>query len=143
MSQTGAFLLRQYGVSLSPPLPSTPHPTLVEPELPVTMGEFEHGGPSGGIDAHKSAGPSQLNPTITSTSTKTPVYAQDSRGTVVLVRRRKHKDKSPWGHLSRWFVENQIGMLRIFSLATRLSVVCRLHQSRRKAAWFVDDREVG
>lgn len=38
-----------------------------------------------------------------------PLYMQTSGNSVVLVRRLKRKDESTWKHLTRWFVENQIG----------------------------------
>lgn len=39
-----------------------------------------------------------------------PLYMQTSGSNVVLVRRLKRKEENTWKHLSRWFVENQIGM---------------------------------
>ncbi|KAH6980990.1 TLC domain-containing protein [Ilyonectria sp. MPI-CAGE-AT-0026] len=39
-----------------------------------------------------------------------PLYMQTSGNSVVLVRRLKRKDESTWKHLTRWFVENQIGL---------------------------------
>lgn len=41
-----------------------------------------------------------------------PLYMQTSGSNIVLVRRLRRKDESTWKHLSRWFVENQIGMSR-------------------------------
>lgn len=41
-----------------------------------------------------------------------PLYMQTSGSNIVLVRRLRRKEESTWKHLSRWFVENQIGMSR-------------------------------
>ncbi len=50
------------------------------------------------------------------------LYMQTS-GNVVLVRRRiKRKDESPVKQLTRWFVENQIGMYSSRSVPARLRV---------------------
>lgn len=38
-----------------------------------------------------------------------PLYMQTAGNKTVLVRRLKRKEESTWKHLSRWFVENQIG----------------------------------
>lgn len=38
-----------------------------------------------------------------------PLYMQTSGNSVVLVRRLRRKDEGTWKHLSRWFVENQVG----------------------------------
>ncbi|KAI5467843.1 hypothetical protein BGZ63DRAFT_37761 [Mariannaea sp. PMI_226] len=38
-----------------------------------------------------------------------PLYMQTSGNGVVLVRRLRRKDEGTWKHLSRWFVENQVG----------------------------------
>jgi very-long-chain ceramide synthase len=40
-----------------------------------------------------------------------PLYMQTAGNKTVLVRRLKRKEESTWKHLSRWFVENQIGTL--------------------------------
>ncbi|EGX91058.1 sphingosine N-acyltransferase lac1 [Cordyceps militaris CM01] len=39
-----------------------------------------------------------------------PLYMQTSSSSAVLVRRTKRKDEGTWKQLSRWFVENQIGL---------------------------------
>lgn len=39
-----------------------------------------------------------------------PLYMQTSGSRAVLVRRLKRKDEGTWKQVSRWFVENQIGM---------------------------------
>ncbi|KAF9766808.1 hypothetical protein IL306_000731 [Fusarium sp. DS 682] len=39
-----------------------------------------------------------------------PLYMQTAGNKTVLVRRLKRKEESTWKHLSRWFVENQIGL---------------------------------
>ncbi|OAA54909.1 sphingosine N-acyltransferase lac1 [Cordyceps fumosorosea ARSEF 2679] len=39
-----------------------------------------------------------------------PLYMQTSGSSAVLVRRLKRKDEGTWKQLSRWFVENQIGL---------------------------------
>ncbi|KAJ3499052.1 hypothetical protein NLG97_g627 [Lecanicillium saksenae] len=39
-----------------------------------------------------------------------PLYMQTSGSNAILVRRLKRKDEGTWKQLSRWFVENQIGL---------------------------------
>lgn len=52
-----------------------------------------------------------------------PLYMQTAGNKTVLVRRLKRKEESTWKHLSRWFVENQIGTFFFNQPASPLS--CR------------------
>ena len=62
--------------------------------------------------AAKSATRPHLKSGLSNPNMNGPLYMQTSNSSnVVLVPRLKRKQESTWRQMSRWFVENQIGML--------------------------------
>ncbi|TQV97968.1 hypothetical protein V2A60_006326 [Cordyceps javanica] len=70
--------------------------------------------PSAPLDGRPATGARSAHPTIKTGSNvpnmNGPLYMQTSGSNAVLVRRLKRKDEGTWKQLSRWFVENQIGL---------------------------------
>ncbi|KAF4587148.1 Sphingosine N-acyltransferase lag1 [Ophiocordyceps camponoti-floridani] len=63
-----------------------------------------------------------------------PLYMQKSGSSVVLVRRLRRKDDGPWRQLTRWLIENQIGLsfnlLALLFLAHTFIPKARAHTRR-------------
>lgn len=79
----------------------------------------------------KAAARPQLRPGSSNPNMNGPLYMQTLGSNVVLVRRLKRKDDGAWRHLTRWFVENQLGLsfnlLALLFLAHTFIPRARIH----------------
>lgn len=79
------------------------------------MADHENQAPSlvddaAAIGAAKAAARPQLHSESSNPNMNGPLYMQTSGSGRILVRRLKRKEEGSWKQISRWFVENQIGM---------------------------------